>query len=228
MAAVKGRDTKPELIVRRYLHARGLRYRVNVKSLPGSPDIVLRRFRTVVFVDGCFWHGHEGCRFFKLPASNELFWRHKIATNFARDFANNADLRLAGWRIIRVWECDIKTKERREATLRALYDAITAKQPLAAKPTHDNIIVGYGKVSSAKQELSVEPKLDSQPESPIQWESAAELDLAAEPNIAYGTTASLHSEPIDTHLAANRGSLTIYEPIHTARPRRRRPKASRK
>ena len=209
MAAVKGRDTEPELIVRRYLHARGLRYRVNVKSLPGSPDIVLRRFHTVVFVDGCFWHGHEGCRFFKLPASNELFWRHKIATNFARDFANNADLRLAGWRVIRVWECDIKTKERREATLRALYEAITAKQPPAAKPTQDNTAVGYGK------ELSAEP------------------DLAAEPPITYGSTASLQPEltdanidsNIDSNPAAHNGSLTIYEPIHEARHRRRRPKA---
>lgn len=121
MAAIKGHDTKPEMIVRRYLFAKGLRYRVNVKKLPGSPDIVLKKYRTVVFVDGCFWHGHEGCRHFRLPKSNELFWRHKIAMNYARDFANTADLRLAGWRVIRVWECEIITKAKREATLERLY-----------------------------------------------------------------------------------------------------------
>lgn len=124
MAAVKGKDTKPEMIVRKYLFSRGLRYRVNVRKLPGSPDIVLKKYKTVVFIDGCFWHGHEGCKYFRLPKTNMDFWRHKIAMNYARDYANNIDLELAGWRVIRVWECDVKTKIKREETLDRLYKRI--------------------------------------------------------------------------------------------------------
>ena len=103
MAAIKGKNTKPEMIVRRYLFSRGLRYRVNNRKLPGSPDIVLKKYKTVVFIDGCFWHGHEGCKYYRLPNTNVDFWRHKIAMNIARDYANGVDLRLAGWKVIRVW-----------------------------------------------------------------------------------------------------------------------------
>ncbi len=125
MAAIKGKDTKPEMIVRKYLFSRGLRYRVNNRKLPGSPDIVLKKYKTVVFIDGCFWHGHENCRYFRLPKSNERFWRHKIAMNISRDYANNVDLRLAGWKVIRIWECEIKTKANREENLNRLYACIT-------------------------------------------------------------------------------------------------------
>jgi len=124
MAAIKGKDTKPEMLVRRFLFSKGLRYRVNNRKLPGSPDIVLKKYRTVVFIDGCFWHGHEGCRHFRLPKTNTDFWRHKIAMNFARDYAANTDLKLAGWRVIRIWECEIKTKAQREETLERLYHEI--------------------------------------------------------------------------------------------------------
>ena len=126
MAAIKGRDTRPEMIVRRYLFARGLRYRVNNRRLPGTPDIVLKKYKTVIFVDGCFWHGHEGCRYYRLPKSNTDYWRHKIAMNIARDYAAGVDLRLAGWRVIRVWECEIRPKSLRVATLDSLYRQITA------------------------------------------------------------------------------------------------------
>ncbi len=125
MAAVKGKDTKPEMIVRKYLFSRGLRYRVNNRKLPGSPDIVLKKYKTVVFIDGCFWHGHEGCKYFKIPKSNVKFWKHKIAMNYARDYANNIDLELAGWKVIRIWECEVRTKDKREETLRNLYLRIT-------------------------------------------------------------------------------------------------------
>ena len=128
MAAIKGKDTKPEMIVRKYLFSRGLRYRVNNRKLPGSPDIVLRKYKTVIFVDGCFWHGHEGCKYFRLPKSNVYFWKHKIAMNIARDYANTVDLKLAGWKVIRIWECEIKTKARREETLRNLYAHIIGKE----------------------------------------------------------------------------------------------------
>lgn len=146
MAAIKGKDTKPEMIVRKYLFSRGLRYRVNNRKLPGSPDIVLKKYRTVVFVDGCFWHGHENCKYFKMPKSNVDFWKHKIAMNRSRDYANTVDLELAGWRVIRIWECDIKTKAKREETLRSLFARITgaplpetdlpaAQTSIAAEPT---------------------------------------------------------------------------------------------
>ena len=128
MAAIKGKDTKPEMIVRKYLFSRGLRYRVNNRKLPGSPDIVLKKYKTVVFIDGCFWHGHEGCKYYRLPKTNVDFWRHKIAMNIARDYANGVDLRLAGWKVIRVWECDIKTKAKREETLERLYHEIVGDE----------------------------------------------------------------------------------------------------
>ena len=147
MAAIKGKDTKPEMIVRKYLFSRGLRYRVNNRKLPGSPDIVLKKYKTVVFIDGCFWHGHEGCKYYRLPKTNVDFWRHKIAMNIARDYANSVDLRLSGWKVIRVWECDIKTKVKREATLESLYQEIVGTEhksntyesspdadPIAAEP----------------------------------------------------------------------------------------------
>lgn len=153
MAAIKGRDTKPEMMVRKFLHAKGLRYRVNNSKLPGSPDIVLRKYKTVVFVDGCFWHGHEGCKYYRLPKTNTDFWRHKIILNIARDYANNVDLRLAGWRVIRIWECGIKTKAGRAETLERLYATIVGSNQspmqyadpslgdtsIAAEPT-----TGYG------------------------------------------------------------------------------------
>ena len=101
MAAVKGKDTRPEILVRRFLWKRGLRYRVNNRRLPGSPDIVLKKYKTVIFVDGCFWHGHEGCRLYKLPQSNTDFWRQKIHLNIARDYRVNVELRLMGWKVIR-------------------------------------------------------------------------------------------------------------------------------
>ena len=124
MAAIKGKDTKPEMIVRKYLFSRGLRYRVNNRKLPGSPDIVLKKYKTAVFIDGCFWHGHEEGKYSRPPKSNVNFWRHKIAMNIARDYANGVDLRLAGWKVIRIWECDIKTKTKREETLESLYQEI--------------------------------------------------------------------------------------------------------
>lgn len=148
MPAIKGKDTKPEMIVRKYLFSRGLRYRVNNRKLPGSPDIVLKKYKTVVFIDGCFWHGHEGCKYYRLPKTNVDFWRHKIAINIARDYANGVDLRLAGWKVIRVWECDIKTKVKRKATLENLYQEIVGTEhksntyeptpngtPIAAEPS---------------------------------------------------------------------------------------------
>lgn len=132
MAAIKGKDTRPEMLVRKYLFSKGLRYRVNDKRLPGSPDIVLKKFKTVIFIDGCFWHAHKGCKYYKMPKTNVDFWRAKIARNIARDYVNNVDLELAGWKVIRVWECDVKTKAKREETLKNLYQSITGATPKRA------------------------------------------------------------------------------------------------
>lgn len=124
MAAIKGKDTKPEMIVRKYLFSRGMRFRVQVRKLPGNPDIVLTKYKTVIFVNGCFWHGHEGCRYFRLPKSNIEFWEEKIERNVARDVRNEAELKALGWRVVRVWECEIKTVAQREEYLKHLYDRI--------------------------------------------------------------------------------------------------------
>lgn len=125
MAAIKGKDTKPEMIVRRYLFSRGLRFRVQVRKLPGNPDIVLPKYKTVIFVNGCFWHGHEGCKYFRLPKSNIEFWKEKIDRNIARDIRNDGELKALGWHVIRVWECDIKKVSTREVYLQNLYNSIT-------------------------------------------------------------------------------------------------------
>ena len=119
MVSIKGKDTKPEMLVRRYLHSRGYRYRVNVRRLPGTPDIVLRKYRTVIFINGCFWHGHEDCRYFVLPKSNTQYWQQKIERNKERDVEKRIQLRLLGWHTIIIWECELKPKDR-HTTLQAL------------------------------------------------------------------------------------------------------------
>ncbi len=120
MAAIRGKDTRPEMVVRRYLFARGFRYRLHHPRLPGHPDIVLRMYRTVIFVNGCFWHGHEGCKCFRLPKTNTPFWQDKISRNQRRDKAVKEQLALMGWHCITVWECQLKPKQQCEATLASL------------------------------------------------------------------------------------------------------------
>lgn len=112
MAAIRGADTGPELQIRRALHARGFRYRLHVKTLPGKPDLVFPGLGAVVFVNGCFWHGHD-CALFKWPKSREDFWRAKISGNIARDAAQCTELRARGWRVARVWDCALRGREKR-------------------------------------------------------------------------------------------------------------------
>lgn len=126
MAAIKGKDTKPEMIVRKYLFSRGLRFRVQVRKLPGTPDIVLPKYRTAIFVNGCFWHGHEGCKYFRLPKSNVEFWKEKIERNIERDRESMQALLDLGWKVIRVWECELRNKVNRERTLDRIYNSITS------------------------------------------------------------------------------------------------------
>lgn len=123
MSRIRSKDTKPEEMVRKYLFSKGLRYRKNVKDLPGKPDIVLSKYKTVIFVNGCFWHGHEGCRYFVMPKSNTEYWNDKIENNIKRDILTYKKLSEMGWKIVVVWECELK-KEKMERTLCNLYDKV--------------------------------------------------------------------------------------------------------
>ena len=107
MSRIRGKATKPELLVRHWLWSHGYRYRLNVKSVPGKPDIVLRKYRTALFVNGCFWHGHEGCHLYTVPQSNTEFWISKIERNRERDQKEYNLLSEAGWQVIVIWECQI-------------------------------------------------------------------------------------------------------------------------
>jgi DNA mismatch endonuclease (patch repair protein) len=129
MAGIRGTDTKPELAVRRFLHGRGLRYRLHDRALPGRPDIVLRRFRTAVFVNGCFWHSHERCRYAYRPKANGQFWKEKLARTRTRDKEATASLRGRGWNVVVAWECELSS-----ADLLRLEQAIRANQPMLPQP----------------------------------------------------------------------------------------------
>jgi DNA mismatch endonuclease (patch repair protein) len=121
MAGIRGRDTRPEMTVRRGLHALGYRYRLHDRSLPGRPDLVFGSRKAVIFVNGCFWHGHD-CHLFRWPGTRQAFWRSKIAGNVGRDRRNLEALLDAGWRVAEVWECQLKGCERQEpeAVIRTL------------------------------------------------------------------------------------------------------------
>ena len=123
MSHVTGKETKPEIIVRKYLFARGLRYRKNVKRLPGTPDIVFPKYKTAVFVNGCFWHGHTGCRYSHLPSTNFEYWEKKIADNIERDERKKRELEGLGYRVLIIWQCQLKSNTKIE-TLEALYHNI--------------------------------------------------------------------------------------------------------
>jgi DNA mismatch endonuclease (patch repair protein) len=110
MSKVSGKDTKPEVLVRKFLFSKGFRYRKNVIELPGKPDIVLPKYKTIVFIHGCFWHGHENCEAAKLPTSNVDYWTKKVSSNIERDCRNKQSLKSLGWNVIVIWECELKLK----------------------------------------------------------------------------------------------------------------------
>lgn len=123
MSGIRGRDTKPEMLIRRGLHARGYRYRLHSRRLPGRPDLVFPSRRAVIFVHGCFWHGH-GCRLFKWPSTRAEWWREKIEANRARDQSVREQIADLGWRQLRVWECALKGPQRRDPD--AMLDEVAA------------------------------------------------------------------------------------------------------
>ena len=108
MSRIRGKDTKPEMRVRKYLHAEGFRFRLHQKDLPGKPDIVLKKYKTVVMINGCFWHGHEGCRYFVIPKTRTEWWTEKISKTQANDRKHLEELARLGWKVLVVWECELK------------------------------------------------------------------------------------------------------------------------
>ena len=110
MSHIKGKNTKPELLVRSWLHRHGFRFRLHVKNLPGTPDIVLPKYRTVIEVRGCYWHRHHGCKFAYTPKSNVEFWNAKFPENIKRDISTDKTLKESGWRVIVIWECEVKSQ----------------------------------------------------------------------------------------------------------------------
>ena len=125
MSKIRSKNTRPEMILRKALFARGFRYRVNDKRLPGTPDIVLPKYRTIIFVHGCFWHGHEGCKHASTPKTNTEFWVNKIATNKVRDKIHTEQLIAKGWNVLTVWECDIRHNYKHD--LPGLIDTVEAE-----------------------------------------------------------------------------------------------------
>lgn len=129
MANIKARDTKPEMMVRRFLHSQGLRYRVNDKRIPGKPDLVFTKYRTTVFVHGCFWHRHQGCRLAYLPKSRTEFWQLKFDKNVIRDITVREQLIALGWSVAVIWECTLRDKDLRDTALQQLMSWISQRRP---------------------------------------------------------------------------------------------------
>jgi DNA mismatch endonuclease (patch repair protein) len=120
MSQIKGKDTKPEILVRKFLFANGFRYKLHDKNLPGRPDIILPKWKTIIFVNGCFWHGHVNCKYFVLPKTNTEFWVNKIESNKKRDTINSSKLRKEKWKIIRIYECQLRGLIREKTLSRVL------------------------------------------------------------------------------------------------------------
>ncbi|MCB2196049.1 MAG: DNA mismatch endonuclease Vsr [Bacteroidetes bacterium] len=129
MSKISGKETKPEIIVRKFLFSKGFRYRKNVSNLPGKPDIVLPKYKSIIFVHGCFWHNHN-CKAAKLPDTRKEFWTKKISDNKTRDEKNRGVLKKMGWKVFIVWECEIKNKNNREKRLELLINQITQNEQL--------------------------------------------------------------------------------------------------
>ncbi len=127
MSRIKGKDTKPEMIVRRFLHANRFRYRLHVKDLPGKPDIVLPKYRTVIFVHGCFWHGHEGCKYFKIPGTRTEWWREKIEKNRQNDKKAAKNLQKENWAVIVINECQLKKDKINKTLYKCVMKMFTGK-----------------------------------------------------------------------------------------------------
>jgi DNA mismatch endonuclease (patch repair protein) len=128
MSRIRKTNTKPEVLVRSFLFQKGFRFRIHVKELAGNPDIVLPKYNVIVFVNGCFWHAHEGCKYNKMPKSRQDYWVPKILRNAKRDLTNKAELSSAGWDVLTIWECELE-KDRKNTTLHQLSHYLKSKNP---------------------------------------------------------------------------------------------------
>lgn len=128
MSCIRGKGTKPEELIRKYLFAQGFRYRKNDKRLPGTPDIVLPKYKTVIFVNGCFWHAHKGCKWFVPPKSNSEFWQKKFAYNIEHDKRNYQQLEELGWKVIIIWECEIRHGDMQVALQKLISEILGGKE----------------------------------------------------------------------------------------------------
>ena len=155
MSHIRSKNTKPEILVRKWLWQHGFRYRLNVKDLPGRPDIVMRKHRTVIFINGCFWHGHVGCSKFVIPKSNVEFWENKIRTNKARDEKNHRLLREAGWNVIVIWECRLKAALIEE-TMREVVESLNNTRH--GQETHHGTSLRGQMVAEPEAEYTAEPE----------------------------------------------------------------------
>ncbi|MFF7710746.1 DNA mismatch endonuclease Vsr [Pseudomonas sp. NPDC007930] len=133
MSGIRGKNTRPELMVRRFLHAHGYRFRVHRKDLPGNPDLVFPKLKVCIFVHGCFWHRHPGCRYATNPKTRPEFWNDKFQKNVARDLTNTGSLEAAGWRVIIVWECQLKNDEQTLARLLSMLEQFRQQSVTSAK-----------------------------------------------------------------------------------------------
>lgn len=125
MSQIKRTNTKPEVVVRKYLFSKGFRYRINDKRYPGRPDIVLSKYKTVIFINGCFWHVHEGCKYFVWPKSNEDFWKMKLLSNKENDRKNIEKLRALGWKVIIIWECELRKGKREDQLKQVVFEILS-------------------------------------------------------------------------------------------------------
>ena len=126
MSRIRSKNTKPEILVRKFLYANNIRFRLHSKTLPGKPDIVIRKYQIVIFVNGCFWHSHENCKYAKIPNNNKVFWEDKIIANKSRDKQNIELLEKAGWKVYVIWECDL-SKEKANIILHNLLSSLSIK-----------------------------------------------------------------------------------------------------
>lgn len=124
MSKIKGKDTKPEILVRKFLFAKGLRYKLHDKKLPGKPDLVFPKYKKILFVNGCFWHGHENCKYFILPKTRTEWWLNKINKNKEKDLESTKKLESQGWKVYVIWECDLKNTRQKEDVLNDIYHKI--------------------------------------------------------------------------------------------------------
>ena len=120
MSRIRGKDTKPEMVVRKFLHSNGFRYGLHNKKLPGTPDMILKKYRTVIFVHGCFWHGHNGCKYFVIPKTRTEWWEEKIQSTVCRDKLAVSQLQESGWNVIIIWECELRCNSREETLSKLL------------------------------------------------------------------------------------------------------------